>query len=72
MSQMLFEHQEKDQQVSNQSQEPNLNNPREFHMHAQLSVSPYNQTENHEKKVFRIKRNKKLIKHSFFKNSTKQ
>ena len=40
MSQTLFEHQEKEQQVSKQSQELNLNNSRELHMHAQLNVSP--------------------------------
>ena len=51
MSQALFEHQEKEQQVSNQSQELNLNNSRGLHMHAQLNVSPKNQTENHEKSV---------------------
>ena len=38
MSEILFEHQEKEQQVSNQSQELNLKNSRELHMHAQLSA----------------------------------
>ena len=40
MSRMLFVHREKEQQVSDQSQEMNVNNSRELHIHAQLNASP--------------------------------
>ena len=42
MSQKLSEHQGTEQQVSDNSQELNVNNSRELHMHAKLSALPKN------------------------------
>jgi len=51
LNQILFVTREKDQQVSDQSQEMYVNNSRELHMHAQLSALQKNKTENDEKNV---------------------